>query len=69
MKQKTEQIIRQAKDALTSAHGLDFEQAQFRQLDGIGMALVAIAQEMKLANDLRLWAHGAINRPEVDDVR
>lgn len=69
MNEKTRDIIRSAKDSLTTAHAVEFDSAQFRQMDGIGQALVAIAQELKLANDLKLWEHGAIDRPEVEDVR
>jgi hypothetical protein len=60
---KTEQLINLAEQEITSAPGMDFERADFHIRIAIANSLLAIAKELKLANDISLWLGGTEVEP------
>lgn len=58
MTQKTEGLLVSAQNAMDKAEGVQSDFAHIHSLKGIGLALMACAQELKLANDLKMWELG-----------
>ncbi len=63
----TQQYLDKAESALESTRTVDDKSVIIHGFIGVGLALIAIAGEIRMANRLKLWEHGAINRPEIGD--
>lgn len=58
--QKTEYLITRAQNSLDQSEAGNWDDADRRALQAQAAALIAIAQELKLANDLKLWELGLV---------
>lgn len=56
--QKTEYLITRAQNSLDQSEAGNWDDAQRRAMQAQAAALIAIAQELRLANDLKLWELG-----------
>lgn len=54
----TENLLHEAQRQADSAHAQNFEFAVVYMLEAIALSNMAVAQELKLANDVKLWELG-----------